>query len=89
MSKKITFNPKPTAKTATSADSWVETRATVETSEGQEAEPQSETMKRLTFDIPENLHRRIKTQCASKGIKMTDELRLLLEKHFTDQVSQA
>lgn len=31
-------------------------------------------LKRLTFDIPEPLHRRIKVQCASQGIKMTDEL---------------
>jgi hypothetical protein len=77
MSKKVTFAAKPSAKAAASADTWVENRKTAAT--------EDEAMKRLTFDIPETLHRRIKTQCASKGIKMTDELRVLLEKHFPEQ----
>lgn len=77
MNKKVSFAAKPTAKPAASADTWVENRKT--------ATIEEEAMKRLTFDIPETLHRRIKTQCASKGIKMTDELRVLLEKHFPEQ----
>jgi hypothetical protein len=78
MTKKVSFTAKPTAaKAAASADTWVENRKTPTEEE--------EAMKRLTFDIPETLHRRIKTQCASKGTKMTDELRLLLEKHFPAQ----
>ena len=84
MSKKVTFAAKPTPKPAASADNWVENRVTTETSETSETVP----MKRLTFDIPEPLHRRIKVQCASQGIKMTDELRLLLEKRFPEQSSQ-
>ena len=78
MTKKVSFTAKPTAKAAASADTWVENRKTPTAEE-------MEAMKRLTFDIPETLHRRIKTQCASKGTKMTDELRLLLEKHFPAQ----
>lgn len=78
MTKKVTFTAKPTTKAAASADTWVENRKTTTAEE-------LEAMKRLTFDIPETLHRRIKTQCASKGIKMTEELRILLEKHFPEQ----
>lgn len=85
MSKKITFAAKPNPKQAASADKWVDNRTTIETAEASETMP----MKRLTFDIPEPLHRRIKTQCASQGIRMTDELRLLLEKRFPEQGTKA
>lgn len=40
-------------------------------------------MKRLTIDIPEELHRRVKTACAAKGVQMADEIRTLLEKEFS------
>lgn len=71
MSKKVSIGGKPTARPALAInpDQWVEKR-------------QAEAMKRLTFDIPDSLHRRIKSQCAVKGVKMADELRDLLEKHF-------
>jgi len=39
-------------------------------------------MKRLTIDVPSGLHARIKSQCALRGVKMADEVRELLEKHF-------
>lgn len=45
-------------------------------------EPKPEPMKRLTIDIPESLHRRIKSMCAENGKKITDEVRALLEKKF-------
>lgn len=39
-------------------------------------------MKRLTIDVPESLHRSIKTQCAMRGTKIADEVReLLLQKY--------
>jgi hypothetical protein len=41
-----------------------------------------EAMKRLTIDVPASLHARIKSQCAIRGVKMADEVRELLEKHF-------
>jgi hypothetical protein len=78
MSKKVAFSGKPSAKPPT-PDDWVESRKT-ETVKAEE-------MKRLTFDIPESLHRRIKSQCAGKGVKMTDELRGLLEEHFPGEPS--
>ena len=41
-----------------------------------------ERMKRFTIDVPESLHRRIKAQCALRGVKMADFLRETLEKLF-------
>lgn len=74
MSKKITFGPKPTPKAVglASADQWVESRS-------------NEEMKRLTIDVPASLHTRIKATCALRGIKMADEIRQLLEAHFSEQ----
>lgn len=77
MSKKVAFGGKPTPKPM-NADQWVERRSI------QEAAPKAGEMKRLTFDVPDGLHRRIKSQCAVKGVKMADELRELLEKHFPE-----
>jgi len=41
-----------------------------------------ERMKRLTIDIPESLHRQIKTSCAQRGTKIADELRCLLAERY-------
>ncbi|MCC7474354.1 MAG: hypothetical protein IT425_03070 [Pirellulales bacterium] len=39
-------------------------------------------IKRLTIDIPSDLHRAIKVSCAKRGAKMADEIRsLLVEKY--------
>jgi hypothetical protein len=65
-------------------DSWV----------GNEPEPRLEPvppakpverpvdMKRFTIDVPADLHRRIKAQCATEGVKMADVLREMLETRF-------
>ncbi|KFD17749.1 hypothetical protein GSMA_00009 [Serratia marcescens subsp. marcescens ATCC 13880] len=37
-----------------------------------------EKMKRLTIDIPESLHKAIKSACALRGTKIADEVRELL-----------
>lgn len=42
----------------------------------------AELMKRLTIDITDNLHRRIKATCANRGTKMVDEIRIILESAF-------
>ncbi|WP_336804096.1 plasmid partition protein ParG [Erwinia aphidicola] len=69
--KKVTFGAKPT-KPAPSADAWVESRSV-------EDEPLLvEKMKRLTIDIPESLHKAIKSSCALRGAKIADEVRELL-----------
>ena len=70
--KKVPIGAKPTAKPAPAgADAWVESR-------GAEPEP----MKRLTIDIAESLHRRIKAQCAMDGTKIADQVRELLIQKF-------
>ncbi|HES75874.1 MAG TPA: hypothetical protein ENO09_02570 [bacterium] len=70
--KKINIGTRPTARTQEQpgqADDWVKDRA-------------SEPMKRLTIDIPAELHRAIKTATASRGAKIADEVReLLLQKY--------
>lgn len=70
MSKKISIGTKPMVKAALSAaDTWVENRG---------LDNENEPMKRLTIDIPASLHRAIKTQCAMRGSKISEELRELL-----------
>jgi hypothetical protein len=39
-------------------------------------------MKRLTFDIPADLHKRIRRACLEKEVDMTVELRRILQEHF-------
>lgn len=41
-----------------------------------------EQTKRLTIDLPESLHRRMKAQCAIEGLKMVEVVRELIEKRF-------
>lgn len=74
--KKIEFCTKPTNRPVPDAvDSWVESRAVVE-------QAVVEPMKRLTIDIPESLHRSIKSQCAMRGSKIADEVRELLSQKY-------
>lgn len=39
-------------------------------------------MKRLTLDIPEDLHRRVKSGCAARGEKIADVVRRYLDDEF-------
>lgn len=73
--KKVQIGARPSQQAAgqASADAWVESRS-------QAAEPVK--MKRLTIDIPEGLHRSIKTACAQRGTKIADEVRELLRERF-------
>lgn len=80
MTKKITVPPKPqpTSPPASAAE-WIGRPETPEAA----ADRAGEQLVRLTFDIPESLHRRIKISCAQRGIKrMTTELRRILDQHF-------
>ncbi len=77
--KKVSITPKPTnVQSEPNLDNWI--------SQGKEglndAQPTSEKIKRLTIDIPESLHRVIKSQCASRGNKIVDEIRELLEQKY-------
>ena len=73
--KKVAIGGKPKAKAASevTTDDWVKNRSSTE----------DVKMKRLTIDVTEELHRRIKGDCASRGVKMADEIRALLEQHFS------
>ena len=82
MNKKVAFPPKPSSVAPANADAWVSgTPAEAEEHAKVKTAP-IEKMKRFTFDVPETLHRRIKTRCAEKGVDMADEMRHLLEEHF-------
>lgn len=75
--KRVSIGTKPANKpTPATADAWVEDRV-----DGMVPE----SMKRLTIDIPESLHRAIKCQCAMRGTKITDEVRDLLVKKYLNQ----
>ena len=39
-------------------------------------------MRRLTIDVPVDLHCRMKSECARQGMKMTDVLREFMETRF-------
>jgi hypothetical protein len=69
--KKVSFSTQPPAKPAPTVDQWVESRTAEE-----------EKTKRLTIDLPESLHRRVKVGCAERGEKMVDVIRELLEREF-------
>ena len=71
MTKRIAIGTKPTRPAPARADAWVESRDTG-----------PEKMKRLTIDISESLHRRVKAQCAMRGTKIADEVRELLNRKF-------
>ncbi len=74
MRKRVSFGSKqaPAAPATPTPDQWVESR-------------NLEGMKRLTIDVPASLHARIKSQCALRGVKMADEIRALLERHFSEE----
>lgn len=79
MNKKVTFGARPAQQgsAAGNPDEWVKSRQA-------DAEPAAEKqmLKRLTIDLPADLHARVKAECALKGVKMVDEVRTLLEQRF-------
>lgn len=75
--KSIPF--KPIAPNApASAEDWIsQPQASANTA------PKAETpTKRLTIDVPEDLHRRMKVRCASDGTQMSDVVRDMLLREF-------
>ena len=67
--KTVSFAVKPVAA---NPDAWVEKR---------HEEPKGK-MKRLTLDLPAELHGRIKARCAVQGRPMLDAIREILEREF-------
>ena len=81
--KKVVPMPSRSKKKETDAiDALMATRS--ETSESQEAKTQkSDTkMSRLTFELPQELHQRLKVGCAQEGVKMNALLSELIENRF-------
>jgi hypothetical protein len=77
--KTVAFNKPRTGDTdVNSVDRWV--GDVVVAPEQKPAKPVR--MKRFTIDVPAALHRRIKSECASEGLKMADVLREMLETRF-------
>jgi hypothetical protein len=62
----------------TTHDAWVSQK--LEPAPEKPAEP----TKRLTVDIPESLHTRIKLGCVANRQKMADAVRALLEQHWPE-----
>lgn len=84
MGKKVTFASKPKKATEVpkAADSWV---SSGDPREKDETKPVAKVpMKRLTIDIPSDLHLRVKIGCTKRGLNMADEFRRLLEKEFPE-----
>jgi hypothetical protein len=76
--KSISINPNPRNKPQSAA-------GTLDAFVHGEAPPSSvtkEPMKRFTFDIPKDLHKRIKRACLEKDVNMAVELRHILHEHF-------
>lgn len=96
MTKKVPLTTKPQTPRQATPDEWVSatlaanpTTAIPQEEEAPDAAPNLEEevvplepMKRLTIDVPQSLHKEIKSRCALRGVKMADEIRVLLERHF-------
>ena len=82
--KSITFNPNPRSKSQPSADALdaFVSRDTPPKQTGKEQSVEKKPLKRLTFDIAADLHRRIRMTCLSRDKDMAQELRRILEENF-------
>jgi len=84
--KTVAFGAKPPSPAASAtAEEWVSGQP--EPEQPQQSRAAAEAMKRLTIDVSESLHTRIKVQCAQRGVKIADEVRALLERHFSGEGS--
>jgi len=87
MAKKVSFSgtPKPTPN----IENWVDNREVPQPEvEAAIALPEVEPtlkeskLKRLTLDIPDELHRKIKGKAVAEGVTMVEMLRELLETNY-------
>ena len=85
MAKQVSFGAKP--KTSPNLENWVESREVpvveaVSMPSPTAAAPSPPKLKRLTLDIPDELHRKIKGKAVAEGVTMVDMLRELLEANY-------
>ena len=79
MTKSVSF-ARPAHKASPDPDDWVAgAGAEMATSVAQKVPV---PMKRLTLDVPEDLHRRVKSGCAVRGEKIADVVRRYLDAEF-------
>ncbi len=70
--KKVPIGRKPVHEPRpANPDDWVNDR-----------ELSDDKKKRLTIDIPVSLHKRVKSQCALRNVRMADIVRDMLEQEF-------
>ena len=60
------------ARSSQQAEDWVQDK------------PAGEPVKRLTIEIPAQLHAQVKAKCALRGLKMKDLVRTLLEQECAE-----
>lgn len=94
MSKTVSIGKRPPSRpSAEEVDKWIEGQnsgagePSVSTAAPVPAAPEKpkvppQAMKRLTIDIPDSLHRRVKSRCGQDGLRMADVIRELLETRF-------
>lgn len=83
MSKKsFVAAPRPKQLAPEKIDAYVQGGAGHDTTTALAPEkPKGGPMKRLSIDLPEEIHRRFKVACAATGRKMTVELTAFIERH--------
>ena len=81
MNKSVSF-ARPTRKPQPDADAWVGGAGAEVSPPPTKATKPTVPMKRLTLDIPEELHRRVKSGCAVRGEKIADVVRRYLDAEF-------
>lgn len=79
MNKRVSF-ARP--RTPRSAEDWVSGAGGEADRPAPVAGAASVPMKRLTLDIPEELHRRVKSGCALRGETIVEVVRRFLEAEF-------
>lgn len=70
--KKVKFGsrPKTQPEIAATPEEWLDHRTA------------EESNKRMTFDVPESLHKRVKLGCVARGITIRDLVLELLSREF-------
>jgi predicted DNA binding CopG/RHH family protein len=88
MAKRINMGTKPSSPSdPADLDQWVSARGDAEdaVTPSPVSTPESVKMKRLTLDIPEELHKAIKTKAVVEGVPMANMLRSLLDQNYGNQ----
>ena len=80
--KSVTFNPNPRNKPQPEANALDAFVSGERTQQSNQPPVEKKPLKRLTFDIAADLHKRIRMTCLDRGKDMAEELRRILEENF-------